>query len=68
MGTELMSILLSGLLILFVLASLGALVYSMHRMASIPDDARTRDNGALATQRQQRFLGASIMNVLLHPR
>jgi hypothetical protein len=58
MGTQLMIILLSGLFILFVLALLAALVYSIYRLISTPGD------GASATQKQQRFLAASVANFL----
>jgi hypothetical protein len=55
MGTELMTILLTGLLILFVLILLAALVYSLARLMQ---DATT------GAQRQQRFLKSSILHVM----
>lgn len=63
MVTGLLSIFLSGLLILLVLALLIALAYGMHRVAKVQDDARVHD-GEFVSQRQQRFLTASIMNSL----
>lgn len=64
MVTGLLSIFLSGLLILLVLALLIALAYGMHRVAKVQDDARVHDDGEFVSQRQQCFLTASIMNSL----
>jgi hypothetical protein len=55
MGTALMTILLTGLLFLFVLILLAALVYSLARLMN---DATT------GTQRQKRFLQSSVLHVM----
>ena len=61
MGTALMTILLAGLLFLFVLILLAALVYSLARLMN---DASTHDNATTGTQRQQRFFQSSVLHVM----
>ncbi len=61
MGTELLSFLLVGLLILFVLVSLAALVYGM---AMLINGARSRDDIATDNYKQQRFLTSSILHMI----
>ena len=61
MGTALMTILLTGLLILIVLILLAALVYSLARQMN---DARTQVDGTTGNNRQQRFLKASVLHLM----
>ena len=61
MGTALMTILLTGLLILIVLILLAALVYSLARQMN---DARTQVDGTTGDNRQQRFLKASVLHLM----
>jgi uncharacterized membrane protein len=60
MGTALMTILLTGLLILLVLIVLAALVFSLARLMN---GARTGDD-TTGEQRQHRFLQSSILHVM----
>jgi hypothetical protein len=61
MGTALMTILLTGLLILIVLILLAALVYSLARQMN---DARTQVDGTTGNNRQQGFLKASVLHLM----
>jgi hypothetical protein len=61
MGTGLMTILLTGLLILVVLILLAALVYSLARMMN---DARTQVDSTTGDKRQQGFLKASVLHLM----
>jgi hypothetical protein len=61
MGTALMTILLTGLLILLVLILLAALVFSMARLMN---DASTPDNATTGAQGQPRFLQSSVLHVM----
>ncbi len=62
MGTESMMILLAGVLTLFVLMLLVSLVYGLERLMN---DARTRDDVTSGDGREQRFLKASVLHVIL---
>ena len=61
MGTALMTILLTGLLILIVLILLAALVFSLTRLMN---DTRTQVDGTTGDNRQQRFLKASVLHLM----
>ncbi len=61
MSTGLMTILLTGLLILVVLILLAALVYSLARMMN---DARTQVDSTTGDKRQQGFLKASVLHLM----
>ena len=61
MGTELMTILLTGLPILFVLILLAGLVASLARLMN---DASTHDDATTGAQRQKRFLQSSVLHVM----
>ena len=61
MATALMTILLTGLLILFVLILLAALVSSLARLMN---DASTPDDATTGVQRQHRFLRSSVLHVM----
>lgn len=61
MGTGLMTILLTGLLILLVLMLLAALVYSLARLMQ---DTRTHVDGTAGDNTQQGFLKASVLHLM----
>lgn len=61
MGTALMTILLTGLLMLFVLILLVALVYSLTRLMH---DARTQVDSTPGNNTQQGFLKASVLHLM----
>jgi Na+-transporting methylmalonyl-CoA/oxaloacetate decarboxylase gamma subunit len=61
MGTELITILPTGLFVLFVLVMLVALVYSLARLIK---DAGAREDATPGAQGQQRFLQSSFLHVM----
>jgi len=61
MGTVLMTILLTGLFILFVLLLLAALVFSLARLMN---GAGTHVEVTTSEDRQQRFLKASVLHLM----
>ena len=60
MGTMLMTILLTGLFILFVLFLLAALVFSLARLMN---GAEAQVDVTIGDDRQQRFLKASVLHL-----
>ena len=61
MATTLMTIVLTGLLYLFVFILLVALVWCL---TGLMHDDSTRDEETASAQRQQRFLQSSVLHVM----